>query len=165
MPFMEELLAFHPGLAFLETTPEFQEKYARTVIARIFYDLDWVGKRKIDSRTIRRSNLVASFHAVDLEDDINAIIQYFSYEHFYVLYCKFWELDTDHDFTISRADLSRMTEMTTVVLDRMFLFSYIYASFTMNMFNSNIFFPSFFHRCICWFWSSHFMFNTKSYVL
>ena len=40
MPFIEELLAFHPGLAFLENTPEFQEKYARTVIARIFYSLD-----------------------------------------------------------------------------------------------------------------------------
>jgi hypothetical protein len=30
---------------------------------------------------------------VDLEDDINAVTAYFSYEHFYVLYCKFWELD------------------------------------------------------------------------
>jgi len=29
--------------------------------------------------------------------DINRITDYFSYEHFYVTYCKFWELDTDHD--------------------------------------------------------------------
>jgi serine/threonine-protein phosphatase 2A regulatory subunit B'' len=39
-------------------------------------------------------------------NDINAISEYFSYEHFYVVYCKFWELDTDHDMLISRTDLS-----------------------------------------------------------
>ena len=33
---------------------------------------------------------------VDEEADINLVNDYFSYEHFYVLYCKFWELDTDH---------------------------------------------------------------------
>ena len=37
IPFLEELLAYHPGLEFLESTPEFQDKYARTVIARIMY--------------------------------------------------------------------------------------------------------------------------------
>ncbi len=41
------------------------------------------------------------------EDDINRVLKYFSYEHFYVIYCKFWELDTDHDFLISRDDLAR----------------------------------------------------------
>lgn len=117
-PFMEELLAFHPGLGFLEATPEFQEKYARTVIARIFYSLDFAGRGVIDSRQLRRSNVVQAFHTVDLEDDINAVTAYFSYEHFYVLYCKFWELDADHDFLLSRADLSRMSELTSVVLDR-----------------------------------------------
>lgn len=33
--------------------------------------------------------------------------EYFSYEHFYVIYCKFWELDKDHDLFIDRADLAR----------------------------------------------------------
>eukprot|EP00959_Pyramimonas_sp_CCMP1952_P087589 1832939-Pyramimonas_sp.AAC.1 len=28
------------------------------------------------------------------EEDINKVLKYFSYEHFYVIYCKFWELDT-----------------------------------------------------------------------
>ncbi len=41
---------------------------------------------------------------VDTEADINKINDYFSYEHFYVLYCKFWELDTDHDFLLDRDD-------------------------------------------------------------
>jgi len=33
------------------------------------------------------------------------VLDYFSYEHFYVLYCKFWELDADHDFLLDRDDL------------------------------------------------------------
>lgn len=40
-------------------------------------------------------------------EDINSVTDYFSYEHFYVIYCKFWELDTDHDLWISKEDLSR----------------------------------------------------------
>jgi serine/threonine-protein phosphatase 2A regulatory subunit B'' len=36
------------------------------------------------------------------EEDINQIMAYFSYEHFYVIYCKFWELDRDHDLYIDQ---------------------------------------------------------------
>lgn len=41
------------------------------------------------------------------EEDINQIMAYFSYEHFYVIYCKFWELDRDHDLFIDQQDLAR----------------------------------------------------------
>lgn len=101
-PFLEELLAFHPGLAFLEGTPEFQAKYARTVIARIFHELDPYAHQAITRRALRHSRLIDAFHIVDMEEDINLVNDFFSYEHFYVLYCKFWELDTDHDFLLSR---------------------------------------------------------------
>lgn len=122
LPLMEELLAFHPGLAFLESTPEFQEKYARTVIARIFYKLDPLNRGCITPRALRRSNLLAAFQHVDMEEDINLVNEYFSYEHFYVLYCKFWELDTDHDFLLSRDDLDALGghSLTKPVLDRVF---------------------------------------------
>jgi serine/threonine-protein phosphatase 2A regulatory subunit B'' len=29
----------------------------------------------------------------------------FSYKHFYVLYCKFWLLDQDHDLIVSESDM------------------------------------------------------------
>lgn len=47
---------------------------------------------------------------------------YFSYEHFYVLYCKFWELDTDHDFQLSQDDLVRYGghALTRIIVDRIF---------------------------------------------
>jgi serine/threonine-protein phosphatase 2A regulatory subunit B'' len=120
MPLMEELLAFHPGLAFLENTPEFQEKYARTVIGRVFFKLDPTARQCITSRALRQSDLLHAFHTVDMEEDINLVNEYFSYEHFYVLYCKFWELDADHDFFLSREDLSKVSDLTQVALDRVF---------------------------------------------
>jgi len=120
MPYLEELLAFHPGLAFLESTPEFQEKYARTVVGRIMFELDPAGTGAISERALRRSDLLRAFHTVDMEEDINLVTRFFSYEHFYVLYCKFWELDADHDFLLTREDLSKLPDLTHVVLDRVF---------------------------------------------
>jgi serine/threonine-protein phosphatase 2A regulatory subunit B'' len=31
---------------------------------------------------------------LDAQEDINKMNRYFSYEHFYVIYCKFWDLDS-----------------------------------------------------------------------
>lgn len=49
-------------------------------------------------------------------------IRYFSYEHFYVIYCKFWELDTDHDFLIDKENLIRYGNhaLTYRIVDRIF---------------------------------------------
>lgn len=41
------------------------------------------------------------------EEEINLVTEYFSYEHFYVIYCKFWALDDDHDLLIDRNDLAK----------------------------------------------------------
>ncbi|CAI5746649.1 unnamed protein product [Peronospora destructor] len=109
-PFLHELLKYHPGLEFLGSTPEFQEKYALTVVVRIFYSVDRDSSGRITLRKLRRSNLISAFNTVDEEEDINKVNSYFSYEHFYVLYCKFWELDTDHDFLLSPDDLKMSYE-------------------------------------------------------
>ena len=47
---------------------------------------------------------------------------YYSYEHFYVIYCKFWELDTDRDLILSRDDLFRYDDhsLTRIAIDRVF---------------------------------------------
>jgi Ca2+-binding EF-hand superfamily protein len=117
-PFLEELLAYHPGLAFLESTPEFQEKYARTVLARIMAVCDPLATGKIALPALKRSGALSAFQLVDVEEDINFVTDFFSYEHFYVLYCKFWELDEDKDFLLDRANLDRLSELTPSVLDR-----------------------------------------------
>ena len=47
-----------------------------------------------------------NFH-FDLQNSDPQVTDFFSYEHFYVIYCKFWELDKDHDLFIDREDLAR----------------------------------------------------------
>lgn len=56
-------------------------------------------------RELKLSNLVDMLILLDSEPDINKINDFFSYEHFYVIYCKFWELDTDHDSLLDAEDL------------------------------------------------------------
>lgn len=53
---------------------------------------------------------------------MHPLYRYFSYEHFYVIYCKFWELDTDHDFLIDKENLIRYGNhaLTYRIVDRIF---------------------------------------------
>lgn len=50
------------------------------------------------------------------------VLKYFSYEHFYVIYCKFWELDTDHDFFIDSNDLAHYSQgaLSYQIIERVF---------------------------------------------
>ncbi|KAK9691709.1 hypothetical protein RND81_09G213800 [Saponaria officinalis] len=121
-PLLKELLSTHPGLEFLQTTPEFQERYAETVIYRIFYYINRAGNGHLTLRELKRGNLIAAMQHADEEEDINKVLRYFSYEHFYVIYCKFWELDTDHDFLIDKENLIRYGNhaLTYRIVDRIF---------------------------------------------
>lgn len=77
------------------------------MIARIFYcaNRSWSGRLTIPE--IRKSHLLQAVRQLEATSDINQVTQFFSYEHFYVIYCKFWELDRDHDLFIDRNDLAR----------------------------------------------------------
>lgn len=90
------------------------------VIGRIFYlvDKNWNGR--ITASELRRSNFLQVLSSLEQEADINKVTDYFSYEHFYVIYCKFWELDTDHDLVISAQDLARHADhaLTTRIINR-----------------------------------------------
>ena len=45
-----------------------------------------------------------------------------SYEHFYVLYCRYWELDSDHDGLIGREELLKYGghRLSRAIVDRIF---------------------------------------------
>ena len=77
------------------------------VISRIFYVVDRNWNGRITTSELRRSNFLQILTLLEDEPDINQVTDFFSYEHFYVIYCKFWELDTDHDLVIDAQDLSR----------------------------------------------------------
>ena len=121
-PIFVHLLEHHPGLEFLQATPEFQERYADTVVMRIFFTLDTNDDSKITFRDFKNSDLMEVLQQVADEEDINKVRQYFSYEHFYVLYCRFWELDSDHDFLIDKEDFSRYEghALSRKAVDRIF---------------------------------------------
>lgn len=108
-PFLWNLTRLHPALEFLKNTPEFQERYVQTVVIRIFYAFN-CRSAALCEREFSSTKLVdflAVLHQLDQQSDINAVLKIFSYEHFYVLYCRFWELDGDHDLKISREELAR----------------------------------------------------------
>ncbi|XP_056599477.1 serine/threonine-protein phosphatase 2A regulatory subunit B'' subunit alpha [Triplophysa dalaica] len=122
IPLLQDIVDTHPGLTFLKDAPEFHSRYITTVIQRIFYTVNrsWTGK--INMIELRRSNFLQTLALLEEEDDINQITDYFSYEHFYVIYCKFWELDTDHDLFIDPKDLAKYNDhaSSSRIIERLF---------------------------------------------
>ncbi|XP_070694009.1 serine/threonine-protein phosphatase 2A regulatory subunit B'' subunit beta isoform X2 [Pempheris klunzingeri] len=107
IPFLQDVVNSHAGLAFLKEAPDFHSRYITTVIQRIFYNVNrsWTGK--ITCSELRKSNFLQNLALLEQEEDVNQLTEFFSYEHFYVIYCKFWELDTDHDLYIDQKDLAQ----------------------------------------------------------
>ena len=107
---------------FLEHHEDFKNKYALAVITRIFYTVNTSRTGQISLKELRNSNLLEAFLHVDEDTDINRAVDFFSYEHFYVLYCKFFELDTDRDFIIHREDLVKYADhsLSENIVDRIF---------------------------------------------
>ncbi|GFO48812.1 serine/threonine-protein phosphatase 2a regulatory subunit b [Plakobranchus ocellatus] len=121
-PFVQDIVETHPGLTFLQDAPEFHSRYVTTVISRVMFCVNrsWTGQ--ITLPELRKGNFLQTVRRLEEEDDINQIKDYFSYEHFYVIYCKFWELDKDHDLYIDKADLSRHNDhaLNSRLIDRIF---------------------------------------------
>jgi len=122
VPLIQDVVDTHPGLLFLKEATEFHSRYVHTVIARIFYEVNRSWSGKITVSELRRSKFLPTLKLLQDEDDINQVTDFFSYEHFYVIYCKFWELDKDHDLFIDREDLSRHNEhaLSTRMIERIF---------------------------------------------
>ncbi|XP_025078988.1 serine/threonine-protein phosphatase 2A regulatory subunit B'' subunit beta-like isoform X5 [Pomacea canaliculata] len=122
LPLVQDVVDCHPGLSFLQDAPEFHSRYIHTVISRIFFCVNrsWTGR--ITLPELRKSNFLQVLSILEEEEDINQVTEYFSYEHFYVIYCKFWELDKDHDLFIDRADLARHNDhvLNSRIIDRIF---------------------------------------------
>ncbi|CAF0720392.1 unnamed protein product [Adineta ricciae] len=119
---VQDIIDTHPGLKFLREAKEFHSRYIKTVVARAYYNCNRSWSGKLTVQEIRRSNFIQTFDRLEQEDDINRIHDYFSYEHFYVIYCKFWELDSDHDLFISRDDLAKHCNgaISNKMIDRIF---------------------------------------------
>ncbi|KAH8369121.1 hypothetical protein KR009_002006 [Drosophila setifemur] len=122
VPMVQDVVDTHPGLAFLKEATEFHSRYVHTVIARIFYSVNRSWSGRITIAELKRSDLLEMISLLEEEEDINQIMAFFSYEHFYVIYCKFWELDKDHDLLISQEDLAKHSDhaLSSRVVERIF---------------------------------------------
>ncbi|XP_058642922.1 serine/threonine-protein phosphatase 2A regulatory subunit B'' subunit beta isoform X2 [Onychostoma macrolepis] len=122
IPFLQDVVDSHTGLAFLKEASDFHSRYITTVVQRIFYNVNrsWTGK--ITCSELRRSSFLQNVALLEEEEEINQLTEFFSYEHFYVIYCKFWELDTDHDLYIDQRDLMRHNDqaLSNRVIERLF---------------------------------------------
>ncbi|XP_013883268.1 serine/threonine-protein phosphatase 2A regulatory subunit B'' subunit beta isoform X3 [Austrofundulus limnaeus] len=122
IPFLQDVVNSHAGLAFLKEAPDFHSRYITTVIQRIFYNVNQTWTGKITCTELRKSNFLQNVALLEQEEDVNQLTEYFSYEHFYVIYCKFWELDTDHDLYIDQKDLARHNDqaVSQKMIERIF---------------------------------------------
>ncbi|XP_018594727.1 serine/threonine-protein phosphatase 2A regulatory subunit B'' subunit beta isoform X1 [Scleropages formosus] len=122
IPFLQDVVNSHTGLAFLKEASEFHSRYITTVVQRIFYNVNrsWTGR--ITCSELRKSSFLQNVALLEEVEDVNQLTEYFSYEHFYVIYCKFWELDTDHDLYIDQRDLAQHNDqaISQKMIERLF---------------------------------------------
>ena len=120
--FFSELIKTCQPLEFLRNSPIFQARYLDTVLAVYMYKNDRHRTGQISFEQFRKSRIVDILKNIESESDVSALQSYFSYKNFYVIYRKFWELDTDHDMLLSIGDLSRYGNgaLSTRALRRIF---------------------------------------------
>ncbi|VDK65719.1 unnamed protein product [Anisakis simplex] len=106
-PLLQDVIDTFPGLHFLREAQEFHARYVETVTVRIFWSVNRSWSGRITANELRRSNFLETVRKLETTDDINTITDYFSYEHFYVIYCKFYEIDKDHNLIINKIDMSQ----------------------------------------------------------
>ena len=97
----------HAGLEFLRDSEEFLQAYVQTTSLRIMWALGGSATGRITLQAWRHSSITEVLFQLDDEGDINLARDYFSYNHFYVVWCLFWELDEDEDSLLQKADLLR----------------------------------------------------------
>ncbi|TPX60382.1 hypothetical protein PhCBS80983_g01805 [Powellomyces hirtus] len=119
---VEDVVQNHPGLEFLREMDVFQHRYVETVVARIFYDKTRNTNPRMSQFEFRKDGIVSLIHNLQTVDDINQSRDVFSYKHFYVMYCKFWELDSDHDLEITASELAQYENgcLSPLVIERIF---------------------------------------------
>lgn len=102
-----DLINISPSLSHLKTSPDFHIPYARAVIERLgFAAHAWTNtltKQMIKSSKFLEALEFVSYH----ENDVNNEPHFFSYEHFYVIYCEYYELDTRQKGCLTPSQLAR----------------------------------------------------------
>ncbi|KAI3631781.1 hypothetical protein MIR68_010254 [Amoeboaphelidium protococcarum] len=128
---IREVVVQHPELQFLADKPIFIDYYVQTVLTRIFFQV----KRSIpptseDCQKYGRAVAITlkEFRLSGLFDilthlhlmEINEEHMFFSYKHYFVLYCRFHDLDTQDCSYLSADDMTKYDggSINSLVLER-----------------------------------------------
>ncbi|KAJ1613786.1 protein phosphatase 2A regulatory subunit [Cryptosporidium canis] len=106
-PVLSEIVQRHRALQFLASDNVFRELYIETVISRIFYELDVLELRRLRLKDFRGTSLVGILLSMRGDESFDDLTDYFDYQHFYVLYSRFVELDVDGDQSLALDEFKR----------------------------------------------------------
>ena len=122
VPFVEIMVQNHQSLQFLREEKGFQVKFIDFIVTRCFYQMDTDMRGTVGIFDFRKMDLASIFYKAERMADVNDSQHIFNYQHFYVAFCKFWDLDGDSDGILSKDDLSKFNEsaISPIIIDRFF---------------------------------------------
>jgi serine/threonine-protein phosphatase 2A regulatory subunit B'' len=73
-----------------------------------------------DLRQLQRADLAGILYSIYQLADVNEAASLFCYQHFYVTFCKFWDLDGDGDGIIANEDVEKFNDsaLSPLICDR-----------------------------------------------
>lgn len=121
-PFVRAMVDTHPSLSFLKDEVLFQEKFIEFIITRCFYQMDSNLRGTVGLKSFRKINLARIFLNAERMADLNDSHHIFNYQHFYVTFCRFYDLDSDNDGFITKDDLMKFNEygISPIIIERFF---------------------------------------------
>jgi len=121
-PFVRTLVESHASLQFLKDEAMFQEKFIDFIVTRCFFIMDVELRGTVGLSQFRRMDLASVFFNAERMADVNDTQHVFNYQHFYVAFCKFWDLDGDSDGFILKEDMMKFNEsaISPIIIKRFF---------------------------------------------
>jgi serine/threonine-protein phosphatase 2A regulatory subunit B'' len=100
----------------------FQERFVEFVITRAFFIIDHELRGTVSRQQLVRVDLARIFRDAEAMKDVNDSQHIFNYQHFYVTFVKFWDLDGDSDGLVTKDDLLKFNEsaVSPIVIERFF---------------------------------------------
>jgi serine/threonine-protein phosphatase 2A regulatory subunit B'' len=120
VPYVRSIAGQHHSLHFLQDEPVFFARYVEFTATRLFFILDPELRGTAGIRQFRRVDLAGKVFALAHMADVNEPTSLFNYQHFYVTFCKFWDLDHDGDGFFGKDDLLKYNDgtLSPIICDR-----------------------------------------------
>ncbi|KAH0795656.1 serine/threonine-protein phosphatase 2A regulatory subunit B'' subunit beta isoform X1 [Histomonas meleagridis] len=119
-PFVRTIVETHKSLEFLLDEELFLEKFIDFIVTRCFYIMDTELRGTVSLQQFRKMDIAGVFYNAERMQDVNDSHHIFNYQHFYVAFCKFWDLDADSDSYISKSDLMKFNDssISPIIIER-----------------------------------------------